>query len=93
MKRKTFEIGQKVVIEGMEINNFYFVERGEFEISKYIYAHKKRNLVFYEYLRFCSTRDNVFLKQLLNSDTKTLFSPHKNEYDIFGLTKKGLTRK
>jgi len=40
MKRETFEIGQKVVVEGTEINDIFFVERGEFEVSKYIFEHK-----------------------------------------------------
>ena len=40
MKRETFEIGQKVVIEGTEINDIFFVEKGEFEVTKYIFLHK-----------------------------------------------------
>ena len=40
MKREIFKIGQKVVIEGTEIKDIFFVERGEFEVTKYIFLHK-----------------------------------------------------
>lgn len=93
MKKQTYQIGQKVMIEGTANEYIYFVEKGEFEVTKNIYIHPKRNLKFYEYLRFISTRDENFLGLLLNPDTKILYSPNKYEYDMFKITQQGLQKK
>lgn len=81
-------------MEGTKIEDIFFIEKGEFEVTKYIFVHKKRNLIFYEYLRFNSiNRDEIFLKKLLNDDTRIVYSPNENEFDIFKVVKKGLPRK
>ncbi|CAI2364839.1 unnamed protein product [Moneuplotes crassus] len=94
LKRETFQIGQKICIEGTPIKDFFFIEKGEFEVTKYIFLHNKTNLVYYEYLRFCChNRDKVFLKKLINDDTRILYSPNNKEFDIFKVVRKGLPRK
>jgi hypothetical protein len=93
MKKQTYQIGQKLMEEGKQNDYIYFVEKGVFEINKNIYIHQKKNLKFYEYLRFNSSRDKNFLQLLLNSDSQVLYSPSKREHEICKITHKGLKKK
>lgn len=83
MKKQKFQIGQKVTVEGVECEDIFFVESGEFEITKALYLHKARSSTYYEYLRITSTRDSKFLQKIFDPDTKVLFSSNENEFDDF----------
>ena len=52
MKKQIFNIGQKVMIEGVKWDEVFFVEKGKFEITKTLYIQKARTIQYYEYIRY-----------------------------------------
>ena len=73
------------MLEGGPSNYVYFIESGEFEVSKNIYISKGRTSSYYEYLRFTSPKDLEFMKEVLDPKTRILYSKNEKELELFNL--------
>ena len=73
------------MVEGNSAKYVYFIESGEFEVNKNIYINKGRTESYHDYLRFTSPKDSEFMKEVLDPQTRILYSTNERELELFNL--------
>lgn len=79
MKKKSFKLGNEVVIEGDQLNDLFLIESGEFEINKTVYINRKRENIYGHFLRAVSLKHHDDYGKILTEKSSILLSDNANE--------------
>lgn len=100
MKREEATRGKKIIQEQDDASFIYFIENGEFEISKEIYTTAKKKeygnntQVPYKakFLKFISYNSNECIASMFEEDSLMLYSDNKSELEDFRTDTKKMKR-
>lgn len=74
LKEKKFIFGQEVYAEGSNNNNVYFIESGQFVITKDLYIHKDKEDILLDFRRAFPHNNPDTLKRIFDKESICLYN-------------------
>lgn len=87
-EKHKYSLGQEVISEGDYIDYVYLIEQGEFEVSKTLYLHKKRDATYAYYMRSICKENFDILEKVFTEDSKVLFT--EDQFELYHIKKRAI---
>ncbi|CAI2367645.1 unnamed protein product [Moneuplotes crassus] len=82
LKNKSYSLGQEVFYEGSNDSNVYFIESGQFVITKALYIRKDSGKTIIDFRRAYSGKPFNVLKSTFNEETVCLFTDNIDDQPL-----------
>ena len=83
LKETNYVLGQDVYVEGSKNSNVYFIESGQFVLTKDLYIHKDHENALVEFRRAFVEKDDKILMDVFHKETVCFFTDTLGKYYLF----------